>query len=184
MSNIFGKKYNNFVKNIVNQENKTAERVAKFAVLTSLALVLSFVETLIPINLGIPGAKIGLANLVTMFTLYVMGPVPAICVSILRIVLSGLLFGNVFSIFYSLSGFILSFLAMLFLKKTGAFGIVPVSAVGGVMHNLGQLILAAALAGEAVFAYFPYLFLCGTVAGIIIGIIGGIIVQRLNGVVK
>ena len=172
------------MKNSINPENQIAEKVAKLAVLTSLALVLSFVETLIPVNLGIPGAKIGLANLVTMFSLYIMGPVPALFVSILRIMLSGLLFGNVFSVCYSFAGFAVSFLCMLLLRKTGVFGIVPVSTAGGIMHNLGQLIMASFLAGNAVFAYFPYLFLCGTAAGIIIGTLGGIIVQRLNGVVK
>lgn len=172
------------MKNSINRDNKITERVAETAVLTSLALVLSFVETLIPLNLGIPGARIGLANLVTMFSLYITGPPQAVLISILRILLSGLLFGNVFSVCYSLAGFAVSFLCMLLLKKTKTFGIVPVSTVGGIMHNMGQLIMASFFAGNAVFAYFPYLFLCGTAAGIIIGISGGIIVQRLNGVVK
>lgn len=172
------------MKKCLNSKNKAAETAAKYAVMTSLALVLSFVEALIPINPGIPGAKLGLANLVTVFALYIMGPMPAAAVSILRILLSGLLFGNVFAVFYSLAGFLTSFLTMLLLKKTGMFGLIPVSAVAGAMHNLGQIILAYALAGPAVFAYFPYLLLCGIAAGIIIGILGGIIVQRLNGVIK
>lgn len=172
------------MKNIVNSKKTAAEYAAQYAVLTALGLVLSYVEMLLPLNPGIPGAKIGLANLVTMCALYLMGPKQAFSVGILRILLSGLLFGNVFSIVYSASGFLLSFAGMFLLKRFGSFGIAAVSAAGGVMHNMGQLVIAAFLAGSTVFAYFPLLFAYGTAAGIIIGILGGIIVQRLKSVVK
>ena len=162
----------------------SARNLTLYAIMTSLALVLSFVETLIPFTPLVPGMKIGLANLVTMLLLYTAGPVSAVIVSILRILLSGILFGNMFSVCYSFSGFVFSFLSMLLLKRTGKFGISAVSCVGGVMHNLGQLVFAALIAGRSVFAYAPFLFLSGVLSGAVIGIIGGILVQRLKSVIE
>ena len=161
-----------------------SKKVAYYGCLTGLSLLLSYVESLLPAFFGVPGAKIGLANLVTVFALYTGSPQSALCVNFLRLLLSGLLFGNLFSILYSAAGCLLSFAVMFLLKKTEKFGIPAVSAAGGVFHNLGQLFVAALLAGKAVLSYFPYLFLCGVLSGIVIGIAGGIIVQRLKNVIK
>lgn len=163
--------------------NNAAKKVAEYGCLTALSLIFSYVESLLPVNPGIPGAKIGLANIVTVFSLYVFGPLEALTVNALRVCLSGFLFGNLFSILYAMAGCLLSFAVMAFLKNKGKAGIVPVSAAGGIAHNLGQLLVAVSLAGKAVWAYFPVLLALGTVSGILIGILGGIIVQRLKNVV-
>ena len=121
-----------------NKREQRVKKVANYGVLVTLALVASYVETLIPISLGVPGAKIGLANLITIVALFLMGWKDAFAISIIRIVLAGFLFGNLFAIFYSLAGAILSLLIMMLLKKL-EFGTVAVSCAGGVAHNIGQI---------------------------------------------
>ena len=127
-----------------NKREQKVKKVANYGVLVTLALVASYVETLIPISLGVPGAKIGLANLITIVALFLMGWKDAFAISIIRIVLAGFLFGNLFAIFYSLAGALLSLLIMMLLKKL-EFGTVAVSCAGGVAHNIGQISFAALL---------------------------------------
>ena len=117
-------------------------RVAYFGVFTALALIFSYVESLIPIQLGIPGVKLGLANLIIVIALYKMRLSEVFLLSIVRILLSGFLFGNYFSILYSLAGGLLSLAVMALLKKTGDFSVMGISMAGGVFHNVGQLVVA------------------------------------------
>ena len=117
-------------------------KVAYFGVFTALALIFSYVESLIPFHIGIPGVKLGLANLIVVVALYKMGTEEAYALSVARIVLSGFLFANLFSIIYSLAGGMLSLTVMVFLKKKGWFSVYGVSLAGGVMHNVGQLLVA------------------------------------------
>ena len=112
-------------------------------VFLALALICSYVESLIPISFGIPGVKLGLTNIVVVLMLYCIGAKEALAVSVCRIVLAGFLFGNLFSILYSLAGGLLSFLIMWAVKRTGKLGILPVSVCGGIFHNIGQLAVAA-----------------------------------------
>mgnify|MGYP000112645530 CR=1 FL=1 len=108
-------------------------KVAIFGVFTALALIFSYVELLIPINFGIPGAKLGLANLMTVLVLYKMGIKEALALSVTRIILSGFMFGNLFGILYSLSGGLLSFLVMVSLRnQTGS--VLPESVLVEVQH--------------------------------------------------
>ena len=148
------------------------------------ALILSYVEAMLPINLGIPGAKIGLPNMVTVLLIYTAGGTAACIVGILRIVLSGFLFGNLFAICYSAAGFVLSFIVMLLLKKTDRFGMTGVSAVGGVMHNIGQITVASLLTNYSVFAYLPVLLVSGAISGVLIGFAGGLITDRVSAFLK
>ncbi len=165
-----------------NKREQKVKKVANYGVLVTLALVASYVETLIPISLGVPGAKIGLANLITIVALFLMGWKDAFAISIIRIVLAGFLFGNLFAIFYSLAGALLSLLIMMLLKKL-EFGTVAVSCAGGVAHNIGQISFAALLVENSrLFYYLPILLIAGVLAGIIIGIIGGELIKRLKGV--
>lgn len=165
-----------------NKREQRVKKVANYGVLVTLALVASYVETLIPISLGVPGAKIGLANLITIVALFLMGWKDAFAISIIRIVLAGFLFGNLFAIFYSLAGAILSLLIMMLLKKL-EFGTVAVSCAGGVAHNIGQISFAALLVENSrLFYYLPVLLIAGVLAGIVIGIIGGELIKRLKGV--
>ena len=165
-----------------NKREQKVKKVANYGVLVTLALVASYVETLIPISLGVPGAKIGLANLITIVALFLMGWKDAFAISIIRIVLAGFLFGNLFAIFYSLAGALLSLLIMMLLKKL-EFGTVAVSCAGGVAHNIGQTSFAALLVENSrLFYYLPILLIAGVLAGIVIGIIGGELIKRLKGV--
>lgn len=165
-------------------EKVPARRAAVYGLLLALSLVLSYLERLIPLDLGVPGVKPGLANIVTMLMLYTAGTRAAFSVSVLRIVLAGLSFGNPFAMFYSFCGFLLSFCSMVLLKRTNRFGTIGVSAVGGVMHNVGQLLCAAYLVKTPyVFTYFGVLFPAGVIAGIFIGILGGMLTKRLKGVI-
>ena len=112
-------------------------RAAYFGIFTALALILGYVELLIPIHFGIPGAKLGLANLITILVLYKMGWKEAFLLSVARVVLGGFIFSNLFSILYSLAGGILSLIVMGILKKTGKFTVVGVSVCGGGFYNFG-----------------------------------------------
>lgn len=159
---------------------KKAITVALYGLLTALALVLSFVETLIPILIPIPGVKLGLANLVTVVGLYLIGIPGTIAVTLVRIVLVGFSFGNPYSMIYGLSGSFLSLLVMAILKKTGRFSQISISVLGGIAHNIGQITFAAVIVQTSgVFYYLPFLIAAGCIAGTLIGIVGGLITGRL-----
>lgn len=165
-------------------QNKTGKKsawVARYGMLIALAFIFSYIEALFPIYLGAPGVKLGLANLVTMTGLYTIGIPGTIAVSLVRIILAGFTFGNMFSILYSMAGAFLSLLLMVLCKKSGWFGTVGVSVIGGVGHNIGQLLVAAFVVQTAgVFAYFPVLLAAGTVAGAVIGLLGGMVIRRIG----
>lgn len=154
---------------------KRTKRVAYSAMLTALAMIFSYIETLIPFSFGVPGIKIGLANLVVLLGLYFLKPLQTMAVSVLRIVLTSFLFGNMASLFYSLAGGLLSFLVMLLLiKKCKGFSTVGISIAGGVSHNIGQLAVAAyVLQSTSVLYYLPVLMIAGLLSGMLIGIAGG-----------
>lgn len=155
-------------------------RVAYFGVFTALALIFSYVETLIPFNFGIPGVKLGLANLIIVIALYKMKLSDVYLLSIVRVVLNGFIFGNYFSIIYSLAGGLLSLSTMAFLKKSKKFSIFGISMAGGVMHNIGQLIIAMIIVETFSVAYYvPVLLVAGLVTGFIIGIASGEMLKRL-----
>ena len=140
--------------------------------LVALAMIFSYVEALIPISFGVPGIKLGLANLVVLSGLYRMKPTEVLSVSVARILLIGFLFGNGMSIIYSLSGGLLSFLVMFLLRKAGGFSVVGVSIAGGASHNIGQILVAAAvLKSSGVFYYLPVLIIAGIVTGALMGIL-------------
>ena len=157
------------------------KRLAFLAILLALALILSYVEVLIPFSFGIPGIKLGLPNALILLALYLLGGRDAFFLSITRIVLSALLFGSFFSFLYSLAGGMLSLLVMTFLKKTDRFHLITVSICGGVTHNLGQLIIAAiVISNLKIFYYLPVLLLAGFLTGGLIGIISRELVLRLS----
>lgn len=152
---------------------------------TALAMIFSYVEVLIPINLGIPGMKLGLANLVVVVTLYTMGAPMAFAVSMIRIVLVSATFGSLSAMLYSLAGGLLSFAGMILLKKIPNFSMVGVSVAGGLLHNMGQLIVAMAVVENIhLVSYLPPLMIAGTVTGMLIGIISGQVVPRIKHVLR
>ena len=162
-------------------QNRTG-KIAYMGLLTALALIVSYVEFLIPIPIGIPGVKPGLANLVVVWALYTLRPGEALLINMLRIFLSGFLFGNLSMILYSLAGALVSFLCMYLVKRSGLLQVVGVSIAGGIMHNMGQLALAvlAPETGSLVY-YAPVLVLAGAVTGSVIGIVSREVLRRVPG---
>lgn len=153
---------------------------ALLGMLLALALLCSYVEALIPFNFGVPGIKLGLTNIVVILTMYLVGLKEALLVSVARIILAGFLFGNPFTIVYSLAGGILSFLVMVFLKNALKLNVISVSAAGGVFHNLGQLIVAALVVENMNLLYYmSILFFAGLLTGVLIGIVSREILARL-----
>lgn len=156
-----------------------ASKIAQYGLLTALALVLSYLESLIP-PLWVPGVKLGLPNLAVVFALYRLGWKDACAISLVRVVLVTLLFGNGAALAYSIAGAALSLSLMGLLKKTGKFSTVGVSVAGGVAHNAGQILVAMALLETVRLAwYLPVLWISGTVAGVLIGIVSGVLVKRV-----
>lgn len=157
------------------------KKTAYLGVFLAFALILSYIESLIPFYFGIPGMKLGLANLIVVVMLYLSGAKEAFVISVLRILLSGFLFGNMFGILYSLAGGVLSFIVMWLVKKTGQFYSVTVSVCGGISHNVGQLFVAALVVENYnVLYYMPVLLVAGIITGFVIGVLGEELIKRLQ----
>ena len=150
-------------------------------VLIALAMVLSYIESLIPISFAVPGIKLGLANIVTIIALIKLGFKPAIIISIGRVLLSGLLFGNPATIMYSMAGALLSILVMFVIRKLKLLSITGTSVCGAIAHNVGQLMVAAiVIENTKIFYYLAILSVSGIIAGIFIGILAGIIINNIH----
>ena len=150
------------------------------ALMAALALIFSYIEVLIPFNFGIPGIKLGIANLVIIVALYYLGTRYALLINIIRILIGGLLFSGVFGMLYSMAGALLSMLVMVLVKKCGLFSVTGVSMAGGVAHNLGQLLVAAFIVSNIkVFVYFPVLLFSGMICGTVIGCLSYLILRKL-----
>lgn len=157
------------------------KKIAYLGVFLALALILSYVESLIPFYFGIPGVKLGLTNLIVVVMLYCTGAKEAFGVSVARILLAGFLFGNLFSILYSLAGGILSFAVMCAVKRTKKFHIVSVSVAGGISHNIGQLLAAAFVVQTYdIFYYMPFLLIAGVATGFVIGMLAQEFILRFE----
>ena len=157
------------------------KQIALCGVLTAVALILSYIEVLIPFSAAVPGIKIGLANIAVIFALYKASTPAAWSVSCVRVFLVGLLFGNIMTLAYSICGAVCSLLVMTVLKRTKKFSSVGVSVGGGISHNIGQILCAAVLLGtKQILYYLPMLLVSGTVAGVVIGIIAGLLVSRIR----
>ena len=158
-----------------------SKQVARYALLTALAMALSWLESLVPLSMAVPGMKLGLTNIVVVFALYRMSLRDAAALSLVRVLLVSMTFGNAYSFAYSLAGAVLSLAVMAGLKKTDKFSILGVSAAGGVCHNLGQLLVAIAVLGTARLGwYLPALAAWGTAAGAAIGAAGGLVIRRVK----
>ena len=151
------------------------------ALLVAVGMILSYIESLVPPLVAVPGVKLGLSNIATVFALYALGVPSAVSVSLLRVCLSALLFGNSVSFIYSLSGAVLAILFMALLRKVGLFSAVGVSVVGGVAHNAGQVLAAVLVMENAAISYYLIpLAVSGTLAGVAVGIAAGILVVKLK----
>lgn len=160
-------------------------KLALCALFAVFAMMLSYLERLIPPLVSVPGIKPGLANIAVLAVLYLFGMRYALFVNLTRILLTALLFGDLNSVLYSLCGGLLSFGIICLLFRLRCFGTIGVSAAGGVFHNAGQLAAASLLLSSgAVWSYFPVLLLSGTVTGILTGIIAHLLVAKLKPVLK
>ena len=157
------------------------QKLTVMALTTAIALVLSFIESQIPAFVTVPGVKMGLANIAIVYALYRLGWKEAALISLIRVVLVSLLFGSAASFLYSLAGAVLSLLGMALLKKTGKFTEIVVSVAGGVLHNIGQIAMASIiLETDALRYYLPFLLVSGILAGVVIGLISGILIRRIH----
>ena len=162
-------------------KNTNVEKLVFLSASVALAMVLSFLESLIPPISQIPGVKLGLANVLTVFVLYKCGWWEACAVSFVRVLLAALLFGSFPSLIYSAFGAAFSLLMMIFAKMLLPLSPIGVSVLGAVAHNSGQILAAYILMGNGAIAYYliPLIF-SGTVSGIAIGVLGGIVMQRIK----
>lgn len=157
-----------------------AARTAYLGMFIAVAMVLSYLESFIPVNIAVPGVKLGLANLAAIVVMYRMSSGDAWLVSMVRIFLSSLLFGNMAVMMYSIAGAVFSLTVMMICKKLDLFGLAGVSIAGAVSHNAGQVIVAALLMKSGnIMLYIPVLCISGTIAGVCIGIAGAVLVKNL-----
>lgn len=164
------------------RNNKTG-KVATYGLLIALAMILSYVEAQIPAFFAVPGMKLGLTNVVVLFALYRIGYKSAFFINLLRILLVAMLFGNGMSLAYSLAGGMLSTIVMMLLKRSGSFRMVTVSIVGGITHNIGQILVAILILQTTALAwYLLILWFSGLASGLVIGLIGAEILKRMKSI--
>lgn len=154
--------------------------ITLLAICVTLAMILSYLESFIPLSFAVPGIKLGLANIVIVFVLYKLGAWQAVVVSLLRVLWMAVLFGNFLTLAYSVAGGILSLAAMILLKRTDRFSTVGVSVTGGILHNAGQILVAMLVMGTAQIVYYlPVLCISGIAAGVAIGIVSALLIKRV-----
>ncbi len=163
------------------KNSKKVKNIAMCGVLTTLAMIFSYIDSLISIPIPVPGVRLGISNIVIITALYIVGVKEAMIVNILRIVLTSILFGNATSFWFSITGGMLSIIVMILLKKIELFSIVGISVASGVSHNIGQIIAAVIIMEtHAILYYLPVLLITGTVAGIVVGVVAAMILKRLK----
>ena len=157
------------------------KKIAYCGLLTTVALLLSYIERMIAIPMIVPGMKLGLANIAVLIALYLFDSKTAFCISILRILISGILFTGFASFLYSASGALVSFCMMSLFKKTNRFSVIAVSIFGGISHNIGQIIIACIIVENIrLFYYMPFLIILGIITGFLTGIAGDRTIYYLN----
>ena len=158
---------------------KKTKRLVLLAMLTAVARILSYVESLLP-SIGIPGVKMGLANIAVIFALFRFGWKEAAALSLVRVVLVSLLFGSVGAMLYSLAGAVLSLAVMALLRRIDRFSTVGVSVAGGVAHNAGQILMAMLiLQTKQLFGYLPVLAVSGIAGGVLTGLAAALLIRRI-----
>lgn len=157
------------------------KKTAYLGLFAAVAIIFGYVESLIPFFAGIPGIKLGLANLAVLFILETYTWKEAALVSAVRIVVIGFLFGNMFTIIYSLAGAALSLFVMTLMKKSSGFSILGISVAGGVSHNIGQLMVGALIVENTSLLYYaPVLLISGVVTGLLIGLLTKEVTKRIH----
>ncbi len=166
-----------------NTTMNRSKKLAQLGLFTAIAIIFGYVESLLPLFAGIPGIKLGLANLSVLFILERFRIRDAIVVSLIRIFVIGFMFGNMFSILYSLAGAALSLTVMTFLLKKAKSSLIAVSMAGGITHNIGQLIIACLIVQNTALLYYgPALIISGIVTGLLIGILTKEVLKRVKSI--
>lgn len=163
------------------KNNGAAYRLSYYGMMLGAAMICGYIETLVPINIGLPGIKLGLANIVAMYIVEKGKPLPALLINTGRIILCGILFSGVFSMFYSLCGGTLAVVMMIAASKCVVFSSIGVGISGAVAHNIGQILAASLVAGPAVFALLPPLMTVGVLTGTLTGLLVAILKKRRIG---
>lgn len=160
-----------------------AERVAACAVMTALAMIVGYLEQLIPLPVPAPGIKLGLANVAVVAAMYLMGTRAAFAISMVRVLLSGAMFTGLSAMMYALAGALMSFCGMALIKRCRYFSIIGVSVAGALLHNAAQYALAAIIVRTAgLMSYLPMLMLAASVTGVIVGALANELVERLSAI--
>lgn len=159
----------------------STQKIARFGLLTAAALVLGYVESFIPLVPGIPGIKLGLANTMILYAIYIYGASGGVLMMLAKVILSGFLFAGVSAMLYSLAGGILSLAVMLLVKKFCRASVVGVSVCGACAHNIGQLAVASFVVGtRAIFSFLPILLASALIAGIVTGLAARLVLKALD----
>ena len=162
-------------------EMKKTRKLAIYGVLTALAIIFGYIELQLPAFFAIPGIKPGLTNIVVVVALYSLDNKSALFINFVRIAIVSMLFGTVIAFMFSAIGGLLSTTVMILLKKTDKFSPIGVSAAGGITHNIGQIIVAMFVTGTTnILWYLGILWLTGTISGLLVGMIGGMICKHIN----
>ncbi len=158
-----------------------SKKIALYGLFIALAFIFSYIESLFPIPFPVPGIKLGLANLVVIIAIYGIGIKEAFVLSMVRILLVGFTFRDPSTLLFSFAGGVLSWLTMVIFKKLKLFSMVGVSIIGGIAHNIGQIIVAIMYVNNTSLVYYlPFLMIAGVVSGTLIGILGALILKRLG----
>lgn len=162
--------------------NRSAQRVALSGLLTSLMLVLGLIERQFPLTAAIPGIKLGLANSVLLYSLYMLGIRQSVVLMLLKALMSWLIYTNMNAMFYSLAGGALSLLAMVLLSRVRGVSIIGVSALGAVFFNVGQILMAVWMLNtpQLIVTYLPVLMLSGVLTGVLTGVIAQMVMKHLR----
>jgi len=161
--------------------NNTVKKLVSVGVLSSLAIVMGYLEQMIPLPVAFPGVKLGLSNICVILALYRLGYKEAFSVSLIKSLICGILFWGVGGMLYGVAGALLSFMVMAFVYKTGLLGTVGISIAGALFHNIGQLIALFLLSGSFSFIYYlSVLGIAAVITGTITGIISIIIIERIG----
>ncbi len=160
---------------------KLSKRVAFYGIFAALAILMGYIEHLVPLPVPVPGIKLGLANVIVLICLYFMGRREAFFISMVRILISGLLFAGFAGFLYSMSGALLSYAMMCLFQRIKGMSIVGVSIIGGISHNIGQILMACLVMGTyKLIYYFPILLAAGVVTGILTGIVARYCLEYLK----
>ena len=162
--------------------NKSAQNIALSGLLTSLMLVFGLIERQFPLTAAIPGVKLGLANSVLLYSLYMLGVKQSFILMLLKALMSWLIYTNMNAMFYSLGGGLLSLIAMILLSRVSGVSIIGVSALGAVFFNVGQILVAVVMLNtpQLIVTYLPILMVSGVVTGVLTGVVAQMVMKHLK----